>query len=90
MIKFGTWFRCKATDMKWLEESPANRVARCDRKWNHIVPSEAPRLLVDSGKGPKRKRGRGKQHEYLCAACALLVYGLAPPSSLDDNQEKLF
>ena len=89
-MKYGEWFRVKGQDAKWFATSPINRQARCDKKWNHIVPPEAPRLLVDSGQGPIRKRGRGKQNEWLCAPCAKLWYDTEPPPLLEEMQEKLF
>lgn len=89
-MRYGEWFRVAGHDLKWFPQSPINRMARCDKKWNHIVKPEAPRLLVDSGQGPIRKRGKGKRNEWLCAACAKLWFGVEPPSLMDENQEKLF
>jgi len=83
-------FRTYGVDMRWSEKSPVNKVARCDRTWSHIVQADSPRLQVDNGQGPERKRGHGKLHQYLCVACALAMYGQRPPSPMDDNQGELF
>lgn len=89
-VKYGEWFRIHQTDMRWLANSPVNRTARCDRAWQHIVGPDEPRLQVDTGKGPNRKRGHGKRHEYLCAGCALRFVGTTPPAREVPGQEALF
>jgi len=89
-MKWRDWFRVEGLDMRWLPKSPVDKVARCDRDRMHVVGPDTPRLQVDNGEGPKRKRGHGKQHEYLCQACALRVYGQRPPSLMKENQEKMF
>ena len=90
MPEFGDWFRRADVDMKWLCCSPAGVASRCDNRYSHVVPANAPRLMVDSDVGPIRKRGKGKRHEYLCVACARERYGVTPPSMLYTNQEWLF
>ena len=58
--------------------------------WGHVVLPDKPRLQADTGHGPARKRGKGKQHEYLCQGCAERIYGLKPPSIVEEDQERLF
>ena len=89
-MPFGTWFRLKGHDAKWLEKSPANRTSRCDNAWQHVVAATEPRLVVDTGRGPTRKRGKGKKHEYLCVGCAFALYEAQPPPRQVDGQERLF
>lgn len=88
--KWSSWFRVDGVDLRWLRQSPSARTSRCDRRWSHVVAADRPRLQADTGAGPVRKRGKGKAHEYLCAACALEVYGVKPPSIMAEDQEKLF
>lgn len=76
--------------MRWLEKSPANRTSRCDGQWSHVVAPQQPRLQVDNKKGPVRKRGKGKNHQYLCMMCAKERYGLMPPLEQVPGQEQLF
>jgi len=87
---YNVWFKVSGTDVRWLEKSPANRVSRCDRGWNHVVQPEEPRLVVDNGAGPSRKKGKGKRNEYLCRTCAERYYQTRPPSMLQKNQGELF
>lgn len=89
-VEFGQWFRVKGVDMQWLVKSPVGRVAHCDRQWAHMVEADEPRLMVDTGEGPVRRRGRKKQNEYLCAGCAAYFYATAPPSMEVPGQEALF
>lgn len=90
MAKWNSWFKVSGIDMRWLPRSPANRMARCDRVFNHLVEPDEPRLQVDSDEGPIRKRGKGKRHEYLCQRCAFTAYELQVPSLMDESQQELF
>ena len=89
-VGYNEWFRVGGVDLRWLPKSPPDSAARCDRKWNHIVPAGAPRLQADTQTGPLRRRGKGKRHEYLCVQCAYEVFSIRPPSVVWENQEKLF
>ena len=88
--EYGRWFKVGGTDVRWLEKSPTNRTARCDRFFNHIVQAEDPRFMVDNGMGPTRVRGKKKRNEYLCRSCADRYYDSQPPSMLKKNQGELF
>ena len=63
------WFMHKGFWVKWLSKSPANRASRCDGCKRTVLRHE-PRLMVDNDKGPERKRGKGKNHQYICTGCA--------------------
>ena len=53
----------------WLERSPINRGASCDRCGDWVRADER-RLRVDNKEGPNRKAGHGKRHQYMCVKCA--------------------
>lgn len=89
-MKWNTWFRAEGMDMRWMSKSPIGKVARCDNNRMHVVGPDSPRLQVDNGMGPDRKRGHGKRHEYLCQDCAWRFYQTKPPSLMAENQEKMF
>jgi hypothetical protein len=91
-VLYGEWFDHQGTQMRWISGSSGTTPQRCDRVWNHIVQPDEPRLCVDNGDGPPRKRGHGKQHEYICRHCAYRDEGhQLPPIKWDaPPQEGLF
>lgn len=87
-MNYGQWFRIDGLDARWLERSPANKPARCDRRWNHKVEAQEPRLQLNDGQGPQRARAKGNQPSYLCMSCAADELGLRPPTN--PNQGELW
>ena len=89
-MKWDRWFKLNGLDMKWIARSSVNRVARCDKAFQHVVQAAEPRLVVDNGEGPVRAKGHGKKNEYLCMSCAWSWYQTKPPTDVNENQGELF
>jgi hypothetical protein len=87
---FNRWFQLNKCDARWLESSPIDRVARCDRQFRHVVQPYEPRLQINDGRGPKRVRARrvNLSPSYLCVSCAASEFGLRPPTN--PNQGELW
>ncbi len=59
----------KPVRVQWLDKSPVNKRAWCDRCRRPVGVKEK-RLRIDNDRGRSRKRGKGKNHEYICTDCA--------------------